>query len=361
MSTITKKLLSIAVALFFVSLFTYYIEHRRGYDLVAGAEFISGLDISKIERIVIKSKAGQGELDFVKEGPTFVLAGHNSFPADTGKINEFLYKVASIQIAEKVSSSDKSYNAYGVAEGIADATVALYGKENSKLVEFYLGSRNNNGGSHIRNVTSSDTYLTMEGLSIETEKDFFIDKTILNLKTEDIVTISAAGEFGSFVVKKDLAPASDGSASTSVSKFVLATAPAEKVDQSKIDEFVRAFNNISFTEFIAADDAKLKSVKFESRYEVKMADAMAYLVEIGVGGSTDKDKKYYCRISSNINELPAQVQLNKDADKAELEKVNQMLLARDKANIFNNRNGRWVYEIVEYKFKSLNKGRDSFK
>ncbi len=347
MSMKTKKLLITAIVLFFISLVTYHFEHRRGVEVVSGTEFIKGLDISKVERVLLKGK-DQKELDLVKDGNIFVLANHGSFPVDTLKINEFLYKISDIQIAEKVSDSAKSYDSYGVAENQAEATVALFGKDNKKLVEFLVGSKNKNSGNYIRTSGSVETFVTNQPLSVETTRDFFIDKTVLASKSDSVSSINVTNRSGKFSI-------------TNIDKkFVLTGGDPAKVDDSKIEEFVRAFENISFSDFFEASDARVQNIIFDNRYEIQNSNMLTYVMELGTNSASEKERKYYFKVSSNIADLPAQVELKKDASKEELEKLNSMLLSRDQMAVFNNKNIRWIYELTEYKFKLLAKNSKDF-
>ena len=344
MSKKTTKLIILTVVFFFLSVLTYYFEHRRGTDLVAGAEFIKGLDISSITKLELKGK-NKGNVELIKEGGGFVLSNFNSFPVSTTKINEFLYNISNIQVKEKIASTIDRAKNFKVVPEEAEAHIALFDKNDKKLVEFFVGEGAKGTGNYLRKESSDTTYLSSERLNLNITKDFFIEKNIIKSKKEEILSIIVKRPDGEISIKKE------------GTKFQLDGSSKDKVDDSKIGSFVDAFSNINFSEFYQLDDSKVSSLNFDTTYEVTLKDNFVYIVQTA---EDKKNKKFYFKLTSRIEDLPNKVQLSKNASKEDLQKVNGMLMSRDKASNFNNKHARWIYEIPKFKFDNLNKNKSDF-
>ena len=97
------KTLSIFTGILFVaSIFVYMNENRRGTDLLTGSDYVKGLDINKIQKISLSFEKGK-KITLSRDSNRFVLENHKSYPAKTDKVNDLIYKIASIQVREKVA------------------------------------------------------------------------------------------------------------------------------------------------------------------------------------------------------------------------------------------------------------------
>ncbi len=87
------KTLSISTGvLFIIALTVFVFENRRGTDLVAGSDFIKGMDAEKIHKISL-SFSGDKNIVLVRDSEHFVLENHKSYPAATEKVNNLIYKI----------------------------------------------------------------------------------------------------------------------------------------------------------------------------------------------------------------------------------------------------------------------------
>ena len=101
--------------LFVLSVFVYLNENKRGVDLLAGSDYVKGLDVNKIKKISL-SFSDNKIITLTRDSNQFVLENYKSYPASTDRVNDLIYKIASIQVREKVSSgaSEGELKRYGL-------------------------------------------------------------------------------------------------------------------------------------------------------------------------------------------------------------------------------------------------------
>ena len=99
------KTLSIATGILFViSIVVFINENRRGTDLLSGSDYIKGLDVGKVQKMVLSFKT-EKKITFTRDANRFVLEDHKSYPAASDKVNDLIYKIASIRVKEKILSN----------------------------------------------------------------------------------------------------------------------------------------------------------------------------------------------------------------------------------------------------------------
>ena len=108
MNQLTKKLGLITLVLFVISLTTYYFDNRRGSADIAGTDLIAGLNVEKLQGFSVKTSSE--EFKFQKENESFLLISHQGFTASNERVNDLLYKLASIKIREKKPITETSRN-----------------------------------------------------------------------------------------------------------------------------------------------------------------------------------------------------------------------------------------------------------
>ena len=136
--------------LFFISLGVFYFENRRGTDLVEGSDYIKSLDVGKIQKMILHS-LDDSKLEFRRDGNSFVIENHKSYPASTERISELIYEIARIQVKEKKTSSvsGSKLKEYGLDEEKRKYFVEVYGGEDKKLVAFSVGKSPKDKGNYI--------------------------------------------------------------------------------------------------------------------------------------------------------------------------------------------------------------------
>ena len=128
-----KNLSILTGILFIISIFVFVNENKRGTDLLSGSDYIKGLDVTKVEKIVLNFKEKE-KLILKREGDRFVLENHKSYPAASDKVNDLIYKIASIQVDKKVASGvdEEDLKKYELDEKSRHYAIELFDNDNKK-------------------------------------------------------------------------------------------------------------------------------------------------------------------------------------------------------------------------------------
>ena len=135
-----KTLSLVTVVLFALSLGLFYIENRKSTDLLEGSYYVIGLDVETINKISLLFSEDE-TLTFERDGSKFLITNHKSYPASTEKINDLIYKIASLQIKKKITSSpsEKALEEYQLSPESRKYLIEIYDNNNIKTVSFSVG------------------------------------------------------------------------------------------------------------------------------------------------------------------------------------------------------------------------------
>jgi len=160
------KLASLTVGLFVLSLWVHHLEHKRPEGIVLGQEFLPGLNVENISKIVLESDQGKEKLVFNRamEDDSFVLENFDEYPVENSKLNDFLYKMGSITVASVIKSDEKVQKDLKVSEKDYENKISFYDSKGEKVVQFYVGKSGKPKGSYIRNADKNETYLSENAL-----------------------------------------------------------------------------------------------------------------------------------------------------------------------------------------------------
>ena len=145
-----KTLSILTTVLFVVSVFIHIHENRRGTDLLSGSDYIKGLDIEKVNRIVL-SFQNDKQIVLTRSSNKFILENFNSYPASTEKINDLIYKISNIQVKEKVSSNvdEEDLAKWELDNKSKKYLVEFFDNDGNKTVSFRVGKSNKGRGNYL--------------------------------------------------------------------------------------------------------------------------------------------------------------------------------------------------------------------
>jgi hypothetical protein len=343
-----KNLSIVTVLLLGLSVFTYIQDHKRGSALVSGSDFIAGFDVSKVAKLVIKEGSGES-VSLLKDGENFVLENHYSYPASNEKINDLLYKIANIQITQTVTEKKSAHKKFELTEDKSKIRVSGYDRTGIKTFDFLVGKKKRFNGNFIRFASKDPVYLSNKALFFSGEKDSYIESEILNMDEKDFLEISLKSEGKELIfTKKGEGIVFKNEASPEVS---LST---EK--KKKILAFLSDTQPVSFNDFKPINFKELKSLKFDLNLEIKSTNKMVY----NLSYSKLKDD-YYLKVSSRLENLPKQIVINENDDKAKLAGVEDILKAQKAVTQFNLSNSRWIFKIDKSVYEDIKKFAKDFK
>jgi len=338
-----KTLSIFTTVLVIISVFIFINENKRGSDLILGSDYIKGFDIEKIHKIVLNFKDSK-EITLTRDNDRFLIESHKSYPAASTKVNDLIYKIASIQVKEKITSdaSEADLKKYELDEKSKQYRVEFYGKEGKKTISFQVGKSHKGKGNYLLKNEQKEVYLSMNNLSIDSSYKDFIDTILLNLKKDDIVKVQLKSNKEIELIKED-------------QELVLATPKAKKFKKEKIDEYYESFSDLKFNDYFKTSDLDVKNLNFNKFVKIQLKSKLIYNMML----AQNKDR-YFVKLNVLVDEMPKQILVNRDAGKEELQNIEDMIKAQSNAQKINMEKANWVYQIDKSIYENILKKEKFF-
>lgn len=338
------KTLSILTSILFViSLFVYSNENKRGSDLLTGSDYVKGLDISKIQKISL-SFPGDKKITFTRDSNKFLIENHKSYPADTGKVNDLIYKIASIQVKKKISSDvdEDDLKQYELDKTKRKYLVEIFDNDGKKTVSFSVGKSYKGKGNYLYKGGKKDIYLSKENLWLNSSYKDFINSVLLEIKKDDVEKVTLKTDKELEIVKKD-------------NEFLISGLDEKKVKQDKAKKYLNGLNNLRFEDYLTLTEPKAQGLNFSKDVKIKFKNKLVYKISLA-----QEDKDYYVRLAALLDEAPKQFVVNKTDGKEELQKIEDMIRAQGDAQKLNMEKGAWVYKVNKSVFEKIVKDSNFF-
>jgi hypothetical protein len=168
----------------------------------------------------------------------------------------------------------------------------------------------------------------------------FIEKDLINAKTDEITTVSVKTTEGEYTLTK----AEGGN-------ITLDKMPEGK--QFKGSDYKYVFEALSGLRLddVQKESDKTRDLAFDTTYVCRMKDSTVYTVAIA-----KKDDKYFVKCDAAFTDTaPVTMTQGVQESEEELKKKEAKLLARDKADAFSKKHTGWIYTIPSYKAENLTK------
>lgn len=316
-----KKLSVFTSILFIISIFVYKHENTRGTDLLTGSDYIKGLDVNKIQKIEL-SFSNNKKIILNKDSDRFVLENFKSYPADTIKVNELIYKLASIQVKEKITSQaqDSDLEKYELAENKRKYHVEIFDNDGKKTVSFSVGKSYKGKGHYLYREAKKDVYLSSNTLWINSTYKDFINTILLDVKKDEVESLS---------LKLD--------------KEIQVTS-----ENKKFSDYTKELKNIRFDDFLAINDAKVQELNFNKAVEIQLKDKLVYKLSF----AKQKDD-YFVKLRALLNETQKKFVVTKDDGKEKLQNIENVIKAQTQAQKINMEKSGWVYKISKNVYEKL--------
>ena len=247
------KTLSIStVVLFLISIFVFLDENKRGTDLLEGSDFVKGLDITKITKIGLGFPDDQN-ITLSKDGDRFVVENHKSYPASTEKINDLIYKIASIQVKEKTLSDagEDDLKKYELSPEKRLYYVELYDTKGDKTLSFSVGKSDKGKGNYLLKDGMKEIYLSTEDISLNSSYKDFIKTVLLDVDQGQIEKLSLNLDKTPLeIVKKD-------------KEFVIETGAGKDFSKDKAEEYAKSFTSVEFDDYFSVTEPAVMSLNFD--------------------------------------------------------------------------------------------------
>lgn len=179
------------------------ITWPRGGEVQAGKALLGELDPSQVSRILIEDADGNS-ITLEKSGVSWVLPEADDYPADSGKIEPMLQKLAAIQTNRLVTRTAGSHKRLGVADDDFQRRVTLEsaGGESSVL---FVGSSSGARATHVRTNGEDEVFLTGEisTFDVGASASSWIDTSYISLPSDQVTGMQIENANGIFVFEKD--------------------------------------------------------------------------------------------------------------------------------------------------------------
>ena len=338
-----RNLSLITAILFVASIFVYVNENKRGTDLLAGSDYIKGLDINEIQKIILTFDDDK-KLSLSRDSKRFVLDNHKSYPASTDKVNDLIYKIASIQVKERVDSEvdEKDLVKYELGSDQRKYQVELFDSEGKRTVAFSVGKSQKGKGNFLTKEGTKEVYLSKQNLILNSSYKDFISTFLLELKKDDIEKVSLSADKNIEFVKKD-------------NQFVIETPGGDKFKKEKVEEYTGSFSSIQFDDFFSIDEPQIRSLSFDRDIKIHLKNRLIYRVSLA------KDKEdYFVRLSALMEDPQKKFVVSQNDGKEELKKIEDVIQAQEKAQKINSERAPWVYKVDKAVYEKLAKGSKFF-
>ncbi len=338
------KTLSIFTSILFViSIFMYVNENKRGTDLLTGSDYIKGLDISKVQKINLSFKEGK-TISLTRDSNKFVLENHKSYPAATDKVNDLIYKIASIRVKEKIASgaNEDDFEKYELDDKGAKYKVELIDNDGKKTVSFRVGKSYKGKGNYLLKDGKDEVYLSENTLWLNSSYKDFINTVLLEVKKDEIEKVSLKTDKDLKIVKKD-------------NEFVVEEPKGKKYKKEKAEEYAKSFSNIRFEDFYTITEPKVQSLDFDKDIKIQLKNKLIYKMSLA------KDKEdYFLKLTALLEEAPTQFVVKQDDGKEELQKIEDTIKAQGDAQRINMEKGAWVYKVDKSTYEKIAKESKHF-
>ncbi len=315
-----------------------YLANRPDDSEGLPGYLIEGLALNSIASVEIVTATET--IDLRREGKIFVVANKSNYPASTGQINDIIASTMDIKPAELTTESVENHDVLGVSDSKAKFVISFKDATGKTITGTYLSEVNpETGNVYARKLDEDKVYMISEGSSPELSAMTFIEQELVTVDSSTITSVKVTEQNVSYTLSKE------GEAG----EIVLDKMPAGKV--FKGTDYKSVFE--ALTSFQLEDVKKSgdeTGLTFDSKYECKLADSTVYTISLAKKG----DKYFAICSAAFTDEVPTMTQGQVESPE-ELQKKETILLAIEKALIFDKTHKGWIYEIAPSKGESMTK------
>ncbi len=305
------------------------------------AYLVQGLDPGAIASIVV----GQGKdaIKIERQGTQFVVANEVNYPADAKQINDLITKSLDIKTSEVYTTNPKNHEELEVSEAKAKHVVKFFKQDGSLLAGVIVGKSQENGQDTFVRLASSDTVFLAQNVPWFRDKALdYVNQEIVAVKREDVNAVTVTTPEGSYTLRPQ--KGGDGA--------ILADLPADKkLKDSDAKSIFNALRSLGFDD--VNPPARVTGLAFNSAYVCRLNDSTEYKLQFATKGT----KTYLVCEAQYTDPTKVTINPNEKDSPEELKKKEAKLQAQERAMKFTARHKGWIYEIPDWKAKSLIKNR----
>lgn len=195
-----KNLLGLGIATLAVVAVAFVVQHSRkpvsDFSNQAGP-LIADLSnhVNDVSRVVLTTANKKVEVTLDKKGGLWTVAEKGGYPADLGKLREYLLKVSDAKLIERKTAKADRYPDLGLSD-ISDPQAKGIAVEIDGLaapVAFIAGIYNaQGGGTYVRRSVEEQSWLATGNLIPDKEPSSWLHKELANIPADRIASVAIA-------------------------------------------------------------------------------------------------------------------------------------------------------------------------
>lgn len=338
-----KKMSILTSVLFALSLVVYFWENRNVSTGDVQTYLFKSLDVEALQSLQLQAKDKES-LELKREGRRFVISSHQAFPADSKRINDLVYKLASLQVKEKLAEkpSAEELQTWGLDDKNFAFEIKAFARKEEPVLHLRVGNSKKSAGNYLYKVDSQEVYLSDGSFWLESSALNYTDRKILNIEKDQLVQAAFSGD-GSFQLLRN------------GDSFVLEGLGKRKIDTEAVKKYLTEAKELRFDAYLRPEQASDKQLKFSQSLSLSLQSGIIYRLSF----ASRKDE-HYVKLSAELNSDSDKILVSAQADEKELKAVDAQIRAKREAQKINNETALWVYKISDYSFKTWFKDSKDF-
>lgn len=303
------------------------------------AYLIQGLEPADIDSIALGK--GKDVVKIARQEGRFVVTNKGNYPADTKQINDLIAKSLDIKTSDLYTTNAGNHEDLQVTEDKARNVVKFFKADGTLLAGVVVGqSRETGQGTYVRLASSDDVYLAEESPYFKDRAIDYVNQEIVAAKREDVNAVTVTTPEGTYTLQP-------GRGADSV---VLVNMPADKkLKDADAKGVLSALTSLRFED--VNTPAQIQGLTFDHEYICRLNNSTEYRLKLAKKG----EKAYLQCEADYLDKTPVMMKPNQKDSQEELKKKEAKLLGQENAQKFTLRHKGWVYEIADWKAKSLTK------
>jgi len=218
--------------------------------------------VNDVDKLVLIGAENKPIATLTRGADGWSIAEKGGFAADTGKLREFLLKLADAKPIEQKTASKDKYTALGV-EDVSDKDAKGVEIELGGLgqpVKLIVGNANARGGTFVRRAGDAQSWLASGSLNIDRKPENWLRKDLVDVPANRVASVSITRGDGK---KVDVAKQAETDAN-----FKLADVPKgrEAGSEFTVNGIAATLGGLKFDDVVAAQDAPPGDKPLKARY-----------------------------------------------------------------------------------------------
>jgi hypothetical protein len=292
-----KTLIGLVVAALIAIGFAIAINHSNQPRSESGGEtpasyLVPGLreHVNDVDKLVLTGAENKPVATLTRGADGWTIAEKGGFAADTGKLREFLLKLADAKLVEQKTANKDKYATLGV-EDVSDKDAKGIQVELGGLaqpVKLIVGTANARGGTFVRRGGDAQSWLASGSLNVDKKAENWLRKDLIDVAANRVESVSITRDDGKSV---RISKASEGDAN-----FKLADVPKgrEAGSEFTVNGVAATLAGLKFDDVVAAKDASPAEKPLKAHY----ATFDGLVVDIT---AWEKDGKDYARFIASVD------------------------------------------------------------